>query len=138
MTAAAFVLPILLLTAQDKKSALPPGIPPTAWKVDDTTYKAKEKDGKIWVYRRTPFGISRLSEEQFNKQAEAPLIKPSKEASVKVTDLGSEYRFERAHPFGVQAWKKAKNALTDDEKAFVQKASVEKAQTETAKPETKK
>ena len=123
MTAAAFVLPLLLLhTAQEKKPvAAIPDLPAGAVKLDEQTYKAKDKDGKTYVYRRTPFGVSKITEEQFIKQNEAALIKPSTESSVKVTDLGSEYKFERAHPFGVQMWKKAKKDLTDDEKAYVEK-----------------
>ena len=128
MTVASFVLPLLLLTAQDKKPvSAPPGaaMPAGAVKIDDNTYKIKEKDGKTWVYRRTPFGVSRLPEEQFAKQNAAPLIQPSREASVKVTDLGSEYRFERAHPFGIQVWKKKKAELTDDEKRYIEGVKVQ-------------
>ncbi len=128
MTAAAFVLPLLLLTAQDKKPTAPGAIPADAIKIDEQTYKAKDKDGKTWVYRKTPFGISRLPEEQFQKQNEAALIKPSREANVKVTDLGTEYKFERAHPFGVQAWKKKKSELTDDEKRYIESSKVEAVQ----------
>src|SRR5436190_898758 len=102
MTAAAFVLPLLLLTAQDKKPVANMGIPADAVKIDEQTFKAKDKDGKTYVYRKTPFGVSRLTEEQFQKQVEASPIKPAREAAVKVTDLGAEYKFERAHPFGIQ------------------------------------
>ena len=129
MTAAAFVLPLLLLTAQDKKSPTTPNaIPANAVKIDDQTYKITEKDGKTWVYRTTPFGLSRLPEEQFRKQEDAAPIKPSMQANVRVTDLGDEYKFERAHPFGVQAWKKKKAELTNDEKSYIEKAKVETVQ----------
>ncbi|BDC50983.1 hypothetical protein F183_A32990 [Bryobacterales bacterium F-183] len=130
MIVAAFVLPLLLLTAQDKKPAtVPPAgaLPAGAVKIDENTYKLKEKDGKTWVYRKTPFGVSRLPEEQFTKQNEAPLIQPAREAKVKVTDLGSEYKFERAHPFGIQVWKKAKKDLTADEQKYIDGAKVETA-----------
>lgn len=130
MTAAAFVLPLLLLTAQDKKPAATPpagAMPTGAVKIDENTYKLKEKDGKTWVYRKTPFGVSRLPEEQFTKQNEAPLIEPAREAKVKVTDLGTEYKFERAHPFGIQMWKKAKKDLTEDEKKYIESTKVETA-----------
>lgn len=124
MTAAAFVLPLLLLTAQDKKPiSNPTTIPADAVKIDEQTYKVKEKDGKTWVYRKTIFGVSRLEEEQFRKQNEAALIKPSTEAPVKVTDLGAEYKFERAHAFGIQVWKKKKTELTADEKNYIEKAA---------------
>ena len=129
MTAAAFVLPILLLTAQDKKPATTPSaIPAGAVKIDEQTYKVKEKDGKTWVYRKTPFGLSRVAEESFQKQEEAAPIKPSREANVRVIDMGDEYKFERAHPFGVQAWKKKKSELTSDEKSYVDHAKVETVQ----------
>lgn len=126
MTAAAFVLPLLLLTAQDKKApATPNAIPANAVKIDDTTYKVTEKDGKTWVYRKTPFGLSRLAEDQFRKQQETANIKPSTQATVRVIDMGDEYKFERAHPFGVQVWKKKKTELTADEKSYIELAKVE-------------
>ncbi len=136
MTAAAFVLPLLLLTAQDKKPN-PNTIPADAVRIDEQTYKLKEKDGKTWVYRKTPFGVSRLEETQFNKQNEAAPIKPVKESSVKVTDLGSEYKFERAHAFGVQVWKKKKSELSDDEKNYIEKAKVDAAAATSAAGEKK-
>ncbi len=126
MTAAAFVLPLLLLTAQDKKvPATPNAIPANAVKIDDTTYKVTEKDGKTWVYRKTPFGMSRLAEDQFRKQQETANIKPSTQATVRVIDMGEEYKFERAHPFGVQVWKRKKTELTADEKSYIEQAKVE-------------
>lgn len=126
MTAAAFVLPLLLLTAQDKKApATPNAIPANAVKIDEQTYKVTEKDGKTWVYRRTPFGLSRLAEEQFRKQEEAANIKPSIEANVRVIDMGDAFKFERAHPFGIQVWKKKKSELTADEKSYIEKTKVE-------------
>jgi hypothetical protein len=126
MTAAAFVLPLLLLTAQDKKApANPNAIPANAERIDEQTYKVKEKDGKTWVYRKTPFGVSRLAEEQFRKQEDAALIKPSSQAAVRVIDLGDEYKFERAYPFGVQVWKKKKSELTADEQGYVEKTKPE-------------
>ena len=124
---AALALPLLLLTAQDKKPANPNAIPADAVKIDGQTYKVKEKDGKTWVYRKTPFGVSRIEEEQFNKQNEAVPLKPAKEASVRVSDLGAEYRFERASAFGTQAWKKKKTDLTEDEKSYVEKSKVDAA-----------
>jgi hypothetical protein len=134
----AIVLPLLLLTAQDRKPANPNTIPAGAVQIDGQTYKVKEKDGKTWVYRKTPFGVSRVEEEQFKKQNEAALIKPAKEANVKVTDLGTEYRFERAHAFGVQVWKTKKAALTEDEKTYVEKARGETAAQTAAPAEQKK
>lgn len=127
MTAAAFVLPLLLLTAQDKKApATPNAIPANAVKIDETTYKVTEKDGKSWVYRRTPFGLSRMTEDQFRKQQAPVNLEPVKQAGVRVIDMGEEYRFERAHPFGVQVWKKKKAELTADEQSYVEKSKVEK------------
>ena len=112
-------------------------MPANAVKIDEQTYKVKEKDGKTWVYRKTPFGLSRVAEEQFRKAEDAALIKPSTEANVRVTDLGDEYRFERAHPFGVQAWKKKKSELTSDEKSYIEKTPAGKSGT-AAGPSEKK
>ena len=138
MTAAAFVLPLLLLTAQDKKApAAANAIPANAVKIDEQTYKVKEKDGKTWVYRRTPFGLSRVAEEQFRKQEDAAPIRPSMQSAVRVIDLGDEYKFERAHPFGVQVWKKKKAELTGEEKSYVEKTKVETVSEPAASPEKK-
>jgi hypothetical protein len=141
MTVAAFVLPLLLLTtAQDKKAPTTPNaIPANAVKIDDRTYKVTEKDGKTWVYRRTPFGLSRLTEEQFLKQQAPEEVKPQSQLTVRVTDLGEEYRFERVSAFGKQVWKKKKSELTADEKTYVeQQASKPSAATAaTGAPEKK-
>ena len=143
MTTAAFVLPLLLLTAQDKKPAATstPGLalPPGAVKIDDITYKVKEKDGKTYVYRRNPFGVSRLPEEQFQKIQSTPNIAPSTDVPVKVTDLGAEYRFQRMTPFGGQSWKRAKSDLTAEERAYVEKSLKEQssAASPAAAPEKK-
>lgn len=139
MTAAAFVLPLLLLTAQDKKApTTPDAMPANAVKIDEQTYKVKEKDGKTWVYRKTPFGLSRVGEEQFKKQEDAALIKPSREANVRVIDMGDEYRFERAHPFGIQAWKKKKSDLTSEEKGYIEQVKVETVQRPAASQKSEK
>ena len=99
------------------------GIPAGAVKVDEITYRFEEKDssgkpGKIWLYRRNPFGVSRVEEKE---AAKIGLALPAPETPATATDLGDSYRFERPGPFGAKVWTKKKSELTDEERAITEK-----------------
>ena len=102
------------------------GIPAAAVQMDETTYRYQEKDpsgkpGKVWLYRRTPFGVSRIEE---NKAADIGKVLPAPETPATVTDLGDSYRFERSGPFGTKVWTKKKSELTPEERAITGKSDV--------------
>jgi hypothetical protein len=93
-------------------------IPAGAIEVEPYTYRYTDKEGKKWIYRKTPFGISRWEE------------KPGVEASQKAQDEksrlidltsavedGDSIRFERAWPFGKTSWNRKKTELNEVESA---------------------
>lgn len=41
----------------------PSAIPADAVPTDDGSYRAKDKDGRQWLYRQTPFGVSRVEDK---------------------------------------------------------------------------
>jgi len=66
----------------DKKSPAPPattqeaGIPADAVQIAPYTYRFYDAKGKVWIYRQTPFGVSRreelpVSPEEAKKSQEA-------------------------------------------------------------------
>lgn len=102
------------LWAADQKTA---GVPADAVKVDEHSYRHTDKAGKVWIYRRTPFGMSKTGEEDLKKAAQQQA--PKVETPVNVTDLGDSYFFERTSPWGTNRWTVKKTALNEEEKGFV-------------------
>ena len=108
--------------AKATSAAAPPasgaiqGIPAGAVKIDENTYRFQEKDGKVWLFRRSPFGVSKVEEQQAANIGK-PL--PAPETPATVSDLGDSYRFERSGPFGSKVWTKKKSELTPEERAIV-------------------
>ena len=101
------------------KAAERPGpstIPEDAELIAPATYRHIDKSGKSWIYRRTPFGLSRVEEMQAPPAGAIPAI------TVKATDLGDSVRFEKPTPMGTGVWVKKKSELTDAEKEFLEKS----------------
>lgn len=106
--------------APDKKPAAAPKaaaqtIPAGAVLVEPFLYRYTDSGGKVWMYRQTPFGMSKWQESA----TPAPQPPPAKSEPVVVTDLGDSVRFERKTPFGGGTWVRKKTELTDEEKAWV-------------------
>ena len=100
------------------------GIPSGAVKIDENTYRFQEKDasgkpGKVWLFRRNPFGVSKVEEKE---AAKIGLSLAPPETAVTATDLGESYRFERPGPFGAKIWFKKKSELTAEERTIAEKA----------------
>jgi hypothetical protein len=95
-------------------------IPAGAVEVEPYTYRYTDAQGKKWIYRKTPFGISRaedktaddLKAEDAKKEESARLI----DATTAVED-GDTIRFERSGPFGVAKWQRKKTQLNEVEHA---------------------
>ena len=78
---------------------------------DGLTYTWTDKEGKKWVFARTPFGIVKSpASDQTN---DAPI-------ATKAIDKGDTVRFERPGPFGTIAWEKKKTDLTDEERGILE------------------
>ena len=106
-------------TAAQKANAPVLTIPDGAKLVEPNTYRFTDSGGKTWMYRQTPFGISRWED---SPAAAAPQLAPQSQPTT-VTDLGDSVRFERKTAFGVSQWVRKKTELTDEEKTLVEKDS---------------
>jgi len=127
-------------------AANPPGVPKDAKETAPGQYTLTDRDGKTWVYRKTPFGIQKFEDkaapqspaaEAASKAAEAheaaatatpgttmptPFGETKSRAAVpvKITEEGDTLKFERQTPFGLQRWTRKKTELTDAEAAMWQ------------------
>jgi hypothetical protein len=102
------------LTPEQKSSAALPTVPPGAQEVGSNLFRFTDKQGKVWMYRKTPFGVSKW-EEKTGEQA--PQAEPPGAPGTTMKDLGDSVEFQRATPFGPQKWIRKKSEMTDDEKA---------------------
>ena len=115
------VLPFAALVAQDKKitkkadTAKQPStaltIPKGAKEIEPYTYRYIDKAGKKWIYRQTPFGVTRFEDKPSEK-----IVQDAAEET-KVTEEGDSLRFERKTPFGTTHWVRKKTELSDVEQA---------------------
>lgn len=108
-------------TAAQKANPPVTSIPQGAKLVEPNTYRYTDSSGKTWMYRQTPFGISRWED---SPAAATPQLAPQSQPT-SVTDLGDSVRFERKTAFGTSQWVRKKTELTDEEKALVEKQSTE-------------
>ena len=89
----------------------PLAIPAGAVAVESNLYRHTDAQGKTWIYRRTPFGVTRA-------EAQAPArVRPDAWANAKAWDDGETVRFERPGPFGVYRWQTKKSELDAVEQA---------------------
>lgn len=84
-------------------------IPKDAVARPDGTYAWKDKQGKNWVFARTPFGVMKSAAQA--EATEAPGIE-----NAKAIDAGDKVRFETTTPFGVVRREKNKADLTAEER----------------------
>jgi hypothetical protein len=94
---------------------------------DGISYNWTDKQGKKWVYAKTPFGVTR------SPASDAPLSAPDV-STTKAIDKGDTVRFERPGPFGTMSWEKKKSDLTDDERRLLDAQPLD---TQNAKTEQK-
>src|SRR5690606_25624606 len=97
-------------------------------------FRHTDKSGKVWIYRKTPFGLSKFEEGAAQEKAAAPVVEDSnKNASGKrdtpfgevrsrrkeqaaasqpaiteTVDNGDTVQFERSSPFGTYRWTRKK------------------------------
>ena len=83
---------------------------------DGNSYTWTDKDGKKWVFAKTPFGIMKSPMSDTTAAAGAPAADPT----LKAIDLGETVKFERKGPFGPITWEKKKADLNDGEKAALE------------------
>lgn len=94
-------------------------IPANAVEIAPLTYRATDDKGKTWIYRQTPFGVSRTEDKPVSAE-DAKKVQESKDRaidSIKATEDGDFIRFVRESPFGPTEWRKKKTDLNDVEQA---------------------
>ena len=132
-----------LFTAALCAAANPPGVPKEATEVKSGVYRYVDKEMKVWLYTKNPFGYSRSLEDE-RKPAAEPAAKANPEKtpfgesrtttnapSTKVFDEGDSVRFERPSPFGPYRWTKKKTELNDYEKKLWEASRPSPAKAET-------
>lgn len=109
-------------------------IPAGAEQLAPQVYRAKDADGKTWIYRQTPFGISKMEDHSEGSGLPVSAPDPSK-PKIKVTarDLGDSVRFEQGTPMGARVWERKKSELTPQEKAWLEETRT--VSSDSAKPE---
>ncbi len=80
------------------------------------TWNYTDPQGKKWIYRQTPFGLSRVEDkapdpEEALKQSEG----------ISVVSVGPVVQFERPGPFGMYRWQRKADELNEAEKAAVER-----------------
>lgn len=124
----------------------PTTIPKDAVPDGDGSYSWTDKKGEKWLYRKTPFGVSKTSAPKPDSRAagqprpETRSVETDKGVElqrdtpfgtaksgtdekssppVKAVEVGDSVRFERKTPFGIAKWEKKKSDLTDDERKIL-------------------
>ena len=96
----------------DASKPLP--IPAEAVLGADGDYHYTDRQGKKWIYRKTPFGVAHMEDTPQPASAKAAAASA---AGIKATEVGDTVRFERQGPFGLWKWEKKKSELDEGEKA---------------------
>jgi len=124
------------LTPEQKAAAALPTVPQGAQEVGSNLFRYTDKEGKVWMYRKTPFGVSKWEEKPEDRATQhAPQAEPPGTVPTTMTDLGDSVQFQRPTPFGPQKWIRKKSEMSDDEKAaFAKQTALGNKPADAAKP----
>lgn len=131
---------VCLLSAADQKTAKPAandqtppqGIPAKAVPVEPGVWKDTDAKGKVWLYKVSPFGVSKIAEKPDPKSGVSNMYTGTVSASEKPSNVvafveGDTIRFEQPTPFGTKKWtRKVNDDMENDEKAAVERARQQK------------
>jgi hypothetical protein len=92
-------------------------IPAGAVEIEPYLFRHTATDGKVWLYRKTPFGITKMEEAAREEAQRAQKAVPA--PHVRVTEDGDTIRFERNTPMGKHTWEKKRAELTTEEKQWL-------------------
>jgi hypothetical protein len=73
------------------------------------------KPDKVWIYRRTPFGLAKSEEETSSD------VDPS--TGIEAVDKGASVEFSSNSPFGIKRWTRKKTEMDELEKAAYARAA---------------
>ncbi|MGE5567703.1 MAG: hypothetical protein ACM3S5_01580 [Rhodospirillales bacterium] len=92
-----------------KQTATRLAVPAGAEQIGPNSWRHTDEKGQTWIYRKTPFGITRMVEAPPKPETELP-------AGLKAVQVGDEIRFERPGPFGPTRWSRKPDELTEIER----------------------
>jgi len=95
--------------AQAKKPPAALAVPADAVQISPGLYRWQDKDGKSWMYRRSPFGVSRWEEGSADAKQKSAI------ETTMAVEQGESIRFERDSPFGKHVWVRKKTELDETE-----------------------
>jgi hypothetical protein len=100
---------------QAKKAPASSGIPKDAVETTPGFYRWTDKDGKVWTYRRTPFGVTRWPADSVDAAQDAADKRSAAGAVTTAVEQGDSVRFEQSTPFGKRTWVRKKSELNETE-----------------------
>jgi len=103
------------LAKQTKKATASGGIPKDAVETAPGFYRWTDKDGKVWTYRMSPFGVTRWPADSVDTRQDAANKRSAGIERITAVEQGDSVRFEQETPFGKRTWVHKKTELTDAE-----------------------
>lgn len=100
---------------QTQKAPTAITVPKDAIEIEPGFYRWTDKDGKVWKYRRTPFGVKRWPAEPVDAERIAPDKRTPAEGGPAAVEEGDSIRFEQNTPFGKKTWVRKKTELNESE-----------------------
>jgi hypothetical protein len=92
-------------------------VPAGAKQIEEGLWEFKDASGKVWVYTRSPMGISKVE-----KSAAAPAAEKAPPSALLVKAVkGDTIDFELTTPFGPSRWSRQSSELNADEKAALER-----------------
>jgi hypothetical protein len=98
-----------------KKTPVVSDIPKDAVETEPGFFNWTDKNGKVWTYRRTPFGVRRWPAAALDAQQSAEDKRNVADERTTAVEKGDSVVFEQATPFGKRTWVRKKTELTETE-----------------------
>jgi hypothetical protein len=111
-------------TATAPTQAAPLTLPAGAADKGNGEYQYTDGQGKKWVYRYTPVGLTRFED---GGQAEGKRSSIAVGDGLRAVEDGDVVHFERRTPFGLSKWTKKKSELDEGELAALKSAQASQA-----------
>ena len=99
---------------QTRKAPAALTVPKDAVETTPGFYRWTDKDGKVWTYRPTPFGVKRWLADSDSARSVADK-RHSADGRATAVEEGDSIRFEQATPFGKRTWVRKKTELNETE-----------------------
>jgi hypothetical protein len=101
---------------QTKKAAPLLSIPKDAVQTTPGFYRWTDKDGKVWTYRFTPFGVTRWPADSMDMKRDAADKANAAAGRTTAVEAGDSIHFEQVTPFGKRTWIRKKTELNEAER----------------------